>query len=561
MLDKLIFNSGSNPTSKSSLSVDLTPLTIFVGPNNSGKSRALIDIENQLTTRNAAQGEVIKQILIKPLSEDEAKKEIESLQVEPNQDEKHAGHVVLSRLNLRGEGISRILVYFDGMLREFQQPNELNREHLYQYYSLLTLRLDGRSRLSLTSSQGSSDLQGEPTNNLSFLFKNNKARMELRDIVFDAFGKYLVIDPTNIGYLRIRLSERAPETEQEERGWDEKSVLFHSKASLITEASDGVNAFVGMMISLIVGSPKVTLIDEPEAFLHPSLCSKLGKEISRISAHSNKNVFISTHSANFLMGCVQGKVPLNIVRLTFDGKSGTSRLLTKEQLTPLMRNPLLRSIGVLNALFYNYVVVTEADADRAFYQEINERLLAAGDPRGIEGCLFLNAQNKQTVWDIVKPLRELGIPCVGVVDIDILKEGGVVWKKPMLGAFFPEMKHETLGLERQKLFQAFKNTNKNMKTDGGLSLLSGSDKTACSEFFKSLSDYGVFVVPTGEIESWLQNLEIGRGKNTWLTSIFEKMGDDPNDESYVKPSEGDVWDFIGNIKHWLVNPERKGIPE
>lgn len=59
----------------------------------------------------------------------------------------------------------------------------------------------------------------------------------------------------------------------------------------------------------------------------------------------------------------------------------------------------------------------------------------------------------------------------------------------------------------------------------------------------------------------MQNLEIGRGKNTWLTSIFEKMGDDPNDESYVKPSEGDVWDFIGNIKHWLVNPERKGIPE
>lgn len=76
MLDKLIFNSGSNPTSKSSLSVDLTPLTIFVGPNNSGKSRALIDIENQLTTRNAAQGEVIKQILIKPLSEDEAKRKL-----------------------------------------------------------------------------------------------------------------------------------------------------------------------------------------------------------------------------------------------------------------------------------------------------------------------------------------------------------------------------------------------------------------------------------------------------------------------------------------------------
>jgi hypothetical protein len=42
-------------------------------------------------------------------------------------------------------------------------------------------------------------------------------------------------------------------------------------------------------------------------------------------------------------------------------------------------------------------------------------------------CLFLHAQNKQTVKTIIKPLRKLGIPVAGIVDIDILKEGGVVW--------------------------------------------------------------------------------------------------------------------------------------
>lgn len=561
MLEQLIFNSGSNPKSKVPLSVDLTPLTIFVGPNNSGKSRALIDIERQLTVKKSPSGDVINKVIIKPLSGIDAQKEIEFLSVEPNQNERHEGHAVLSRLNLNGEGRSRTLVYIDGILKEFNNPNHGNRDHICQYYSLLTLRLDGKSRLSLTANQKTSDLQGEPNNNLSFLFKHNKERSELRNIVLDAFGKHIVIDPTNIGSLRIRLSDRAPETEQEERGWDEKSVLFHSNATLISEASDGVNAFVGMMISLIVGSPKITLIDEPEAFLHPSLCSKLGKEISRISSHSNKNVFISTHSANFLMGCVQGKVPLNIVRLTFDGKEGTSRLLTKEQLTPLMRNPLLRSIGVLNALFYNYVVVTEADADRAFYQEINERLLAVGDPRGIEGCLFLNAQNKQTVWDIVKPLRELGIPSVGVVDIDVLKEGGAVWKKPMNGAFFPEIRHVPLGSERQAFLEIFKSTGKDMKTQGGIGLLDGQNKIACLDFFRNLSEYGMFIVPTGEIESWLSSLEISRAKYSWLTSVFEKMGDDPLHESYVKPADGDVWDFIGGIKEWLVNPERKGIPD
>lgn len=562
MLEKVIFNAGSNPGSTAPLTVDLTPLTIFVGPNNSGKSRALIDIEHQLKSNVVSVGDVIKEVIIKPVMRDEALADLKTLEVEPHKnDPVYPDNILLERMNIQGEGVSRFQINLSGILNEFEKPNVKRRNFLSQYYSMFTLRLDGRSRLSLTHEQGTGDLQLSPTNNLSFLFKNDKARKELRNIVFDAFGKHFVIDPTNIGRLRVRLSDVPPRNDGEERGWDNDSVEFHSKSLQISEASDGVNAFVGMMISLIAGTPKVTLIDEPEAFLHPSLCSKLGKEISRICAHTNKNVFISTHSANFLMGCVQGKIPLNIVRLTYDGKRGTSRLLTKEQLTPLMRNPLLRSIGVLNALFYNYVVVTEADADRAFYQEINERLLAAGDPRGIEGCLFLNAQNKQTVWDIVKPLRELGIPSVGIVDIDVLKEGGTVWKKPMVGAFIPELKHELLGLERQKLLQAFNDTGSNMKTDGGLNLLSGSVKVACTEFFDFLSDYGVFVVPTGEIEAWLPNLEVGRGKNTWLTTIFERMGDDPLDDSYINPSEGDVWDFMGNIKKWLVDPERKGIPE
>jgi len=38
------------------------------------------------------------------------------------------------------------------------------------------------------------------------------------------------------------------------------------------------------------------------------------------------------------------------------------------------------------------------------------------------------------------------------------------------------------------------------------------------------------------------------------------MGDDPKGADYLKPSQGDVWDFIGAIKQWLINPSRKGIP-
>jgi hypothetical protein len=46
----------------------------------------------------------------------------------------------------------------------------------------------------------------------------------------------------------------------------------------------------------------------------------------------------------------------------------------------------------------------------------------------------------------------------------------------------------------------------------------------------------------------------------WLISIFEKLGDNPDDASYIKPAPSDVWAFVSQVKSWLVNSNRKGIP-
>ena len=561
MLTKLTFMAGSTPQ-KEPLEIQLSPVTIFVGPNNSGKSRALIEIENSIRNSSSREGLVTKSIEFEGWTEDAFREELSKIKIKPHADEKlHSNeHILVSKLSPQHNTASRIQFHERATLSEACNPNN-SRNHYSQYLNLFTLRLDGNSRLALTNDQSAGDLQQTPHNHLAHLFVDNKAREEVRRIVYEAFSQYLVVDPTNIGSLRLRLSPRPPVDEREEKGWDSTSVAFHANASLLRDGSDGVKAFVGMLTTLIAGEPKITLIDEPEAFLHPSLCSRLGKEITSALTGTNRRLFVSTHSASFVMGCVQGGAPINIVRLTYDYSTATARLLPKEKLTPLMRNPLLRSVGVLNALFYSAVIVTEADADRAFYQEINERLLQAKDPRGIEGCLFLNAQNKQTVWDIVHPLRELGIPTVGIVDIDVLKEGGAVWKKPMNGAFVPPLNHEPLNSLRKALYDAFNATGKNMKTAGGVEALPSSEKEACLGFFSTLAEYGVFVVPCGEIESWLAQLTVTRSKGSWLTSIFEAMGEDPASPSYVRPSEGDVWDFIGSVKSWVSDPSRKGVPE
>jgi OLD-like protein len=225
-----------------------------------------------------------------------------------------------------------------------------------------------------------------------------------------------------------------------------------------------------------------------------------------------------------------------------------------------MRNPLLRSTGVLSGLFYEFVVVTESDADRAFYQEINERLLQFKPEWGIPNCLFINAQNKQTIHTVIRPLRQLGIPAAAVLDVDALKDGGATWTNLLSGANVPAIAHGSLATMRSVIKQAMDNTGKDMKHDGGVAILQRADREAALNLLGQVAEYGIFVVPGGELESWLKQLGASGHGPSWLISVFEKMGENPDARDFLKPTTGDVWAFIQKMKSWLVDANRKGIP-
>jgi hypothetical protein len=560
MISTITLNAGATPGAKG-LRVPTSGITVFVGPNNSGKSRVLVEIEHWLRNANPPQGVVLNSLEFEAWSSEDIKTVIDSMRVDPHPGEGVGPQgILIETLSAQNSSLSRFQINRAATEHEAQHPNK-SRNNYVQLMGLFTLKLDGASRLALSQMKPAGDLQGPPQNHIAKLFLRNDLRARLRQCVFEAFDRYLVIDPTNGGHLRFRLSPAAPSDEREERGLDSTALAFHGRALPLEAASDGVRAFVGMLSTIIAADPRLILIDEPEAFLHPTLAARLGKEVTSVIAGTGKRIFVATHSAHFLMGCIQAGAPLNIVRLTYDYHRATARLMPREKLVPLMRKPLLRSAGVLNGLFHHSVVVTEADSDRSFYQEINERLLAGNDPRGISGCLFLNTQNKQTVWDVVRPLRELGIPAAGIVDIDVLKEGGAVWQKPLEGAFIPSFSHPGLQADRRTLLDAFAATGKDMKRDGGVDLLDKNGREACSAIFDQLAEYGVFVVERGELESWLPSLGVERNKATWLVNIFERMGEDSSDTTYVRPESGDVWDFIGKIKMWIANQSRKGIPD
>src|SRR5690554_4770647 len=538
-------------------SIAAMPITVFVGPNNSGKSKILTEIQQFCALGNRNPNNVIiESIELEPFSDDVLDKKIEGVTLKPNPGEaQHPGYIFV------GKGATRNQVPEAQLKQALQTPNAEPTQTCQWYLAYNTLILNGNNRINLVNQQTAGNLQGPAHTSFQLLFRDDKKRKEVRRIIHDAFGQYLVIDPTNLGQLNLRLSKEPPENDAEERGIHAEAVEFHSKAMLIDYASDGVKAFTGMVTEMVAGDPSVLLMDEPEAFLHPSLSFKLGKEVSGIMSASDKRLFVATHSPNFVMGCIQSGAPVNIVRLTYRNNVPTARVLPNEDILKLMRNPLLRSTGVLSGLFYEFVIVTESDADRAFYQEINDRLLKDSAGRGIPNCLFLHAQNKQTVKTIIKPLRELGIPVAGIVDIDVLKEGGSVWSSFLDSGSIPKLERESLASLRQALKRKFDESGKNMKRDGGIQILNEEDQEALQNFFNKLSDYGLFVVPNGELESWLEEFNVSGHGPSWLVEIFEKMGEDPSSPDYLKPCDEDVWNFIDSISKWFFDPRRKGIPK
>ncbi len=245
----------SSESSKPKLEIPISPITVFVGPNNSGKSKVLVEIENYCKNGALNQNDVIlDDIEFESYSEEEITQEIEKLKLPSEEGEFISPeNIKLGKFNPSQNNILAFQVHKQSLINSAKTPNQSKNLFCPYFVKLYTLRLDGYNRINLINPQPAGDLQKPPQNHLTYLFRNDDKRLEVRRIVKDAFSKYFVIDPTNLGNLRIRLSEKEPKDLLEERGIHEKAVEFHKNALDIAQASDGVKAFTGIITTILAG--------------------------------------------------------------------------------------------------------------------------------------------------------------------------------------------------------------------------------------------------------------------------------------------------------------------
>jgi HPt (histidine-containing phosphotransfer) domain-containing protein len=97
-------------------------------------------------------------------------------------------------------------------------------------------------------------------------------------------------------------------------------------------------------------------------------------------------------------------------------------------------------------------------------------------------------------------------------------------------------------------------TGTNLKNAGVAGFAAGSAEAhRLQTLLAELRDYGVFLVPVGELEGWLSQLLIPRGnKNSWIQQMLPAI-------DAVPVAADDVWEFLDQVESWIGSPNRLGV--
>ncbi len=255
--------------SQSPILVPADGVTVFVGPNNSGKSLLLRELESQISSHPAIDAKLVHDFEIAWLGEEQLAGDIDNLTKKAP-----AGtspdHVYVGRF-VPGGGLDAHTVS-RSHLENFVKSHTEKRWITSQFLKYFLIRLDGRTRFNLTNDQQQGDLLGRAQNVLAQLFKDDNLRKVVREVIHDAFGVYFVIDALQGNALRIRLSDVPPTPD--EQNLNSAARLFHANARHIKECSDGVQAFVGIVCAVLSEDYRANSDRRARSFSAPTTSSK-----------------------------------------------------------------------------------------------------------------------------------------------------------------------------------------------------------------------------------------------------------------------------------------------
>lgn len=566
--------------------VPFTPgrINVFVGANNCGKTQLLKDMLGYITGSKTSSVILDEVDIAYPETWEDFKESYEMNITETA----HGKQLRLISPTLDSDPSGPTMTDLEDALERYLKSNKSLFRSNTGTGMVTYLNTDNRLRLAMSQTV-QKDLQNRgPKNVLEALYVAGiESTMKVRECIKRIFNTDVYLDTSNLGMIQYRVgTDFSPIPENSQAAYKEL-IQF----PLLDEQGDGLRSVLGMVSALVSLKKPIILLDEPEAFLHPPQALQLGEIISDLVGESQQ-IFIATHSADFLRGLIGTSKDAVIVRIERSpNDDANARVLDSATLNQIVTDPLLSSSRVLEGMFYKGAVATEADADAVFYQRLFQKIGASDEIH------FVNAHNKQTLKKIINPYQKLGIKFAMIADADVIRDTRefkdilevspdkqlteqILADREKILAYFrrkskyvllSELQANTLSFASQQLpdenskteeiekaYADFRSTLKKLREESdeladlkkqGCAALPSEEACAFDSMWQACAQIGLFIVRVGELESWLVDYGIARtsNKSKWITTALDKIFNLEYD------AEKEIWKFVDALRSFLID--------
>ena len=387
--------------------LDAADIVVFVGPNNSGKSLALQELENHLDNP-------LETIVVKS-TQKRTTGTIESF-----------GAFISKHLRITTRGPSRI---YSGARFSISTPE--NIEHQWpscvsSFRPLFCTRIPTETRITDSNPVDAIAVLDEPASHpIHMLYSDDQLEHRISGYFQRAFGEELVVFHAGGRTIPLFVGERPTLAQGEQRTSRAYSERLRSSMVPLNKQGDGMRSFASVVLHLL--SPvtfSILLLDEPEAFLHPPQARLLG-EVIATEKPNRAQLYVATHSPDVLHGLINvAPEHLRVLRMQRDGNVNRIKELDKEHIRKISADPLMKYSSVLAGVFHERVIVCEADADCMFYSSLLDLPVVHGERQ--PDILFVHANGKDRMATLATTLVALDVPVDIVADMDVLNDLNVL---------------------------------------------------------------------------------------------------------------------------------------
>ena len=533
----------------SKVTLNFDDIVVLVGPNNSGKSVALKNIEQKAKEKTSST------IVVTSVE----------LAIDGDQTQLCKWLERNSRKNISNPS-DPAFTRMGASVHESQAKswwtNYGNGLHELARFFVCLLTTD--ARLGAANPAPNIALTRDPlTHPIHYLQINDDIEKKVSSYFRDAFGDDLVVHRNAGNQVPLHCGIRPTPKEGEDRVSVSYLQELERLPTLHTQG-DGMRSFVGVLLHSLVVNHTVIMIDEPEAFLHPPQARLLGQMIVK-EAPQGRQLFLATHSGDFLRGLLDTQSNrVRILRIQRNNEINPIKELDSNGIKKVWGDPILRYSNVLDGVFHNKVVLCESDGDCRFYAAIMDAIMdSSGDARR-EHIMFLHCGGKARMPVVVDSLRNLDVPVRVIADFDVLNSEiplrnivealGASWssvdskwrlvkkaiedKKPELsttevtdeiGNVLEAIQESTFPSNAKKKIQAILRRSSpwsTAKSVGKAYVPSGDPTVAYNVMCEELGKFGLFVVPVGELEGF--DRSIGGHGPKWVNAVLERdLSHDP----------------------------------